>query len=356
MKKIEKDKLDVTYGLFKFKIPSKQEQISAMGLSGESTMFKKMISHEFEKFYDNLPSPEFGDWLMTHKEFGQTYSEYVRSGFIPVLPQRNYIYIASLSFKPGETLDQTFVKSLFILCESYFSPMKVRIIDLNIDLNGIEYRSIDENKFQVNANQVLDKLYKELPNDAYCLMVFTDTDLYNDNRVIRARNYIDKPEEVVFSNDFCYGLSSLKNRVGIISFTRYNPLFYASNPKIDEKEKLMKIYFILLKRACKVIVKEITHMFGMKNCTFFMCNMNGFNSMEEFDRRPLELCPVCLRKLYSNILNNSDSLENKRIRTWRAIFERYLKMNDTLKINFFGFFDTEISWYQAKIESLKKEM
>jgi hypothetical protein len=72
MKKVDRDKLDQTFGLFKFKVPSKEEQIAAMDLTGESTLFKKFISLEFEKFYETIPKPDLGDSLMLNKEYGQT--------------------------------------------------------------------------------------------------------------------------------------------------------------------------------------------------------------------------------------------------------------------------------------------
>ena len=39
-------------------------------------------------------------------------------------------------------------------------------------------------------------------------------------------------------------------------------------------------------------------MFGIGHCVSFACNMNGSNSLEESDRQPMHLCPVCLRKLH----------------------------------------------------------
>ncbi len=46
---------------------------------------------------------------------------------------------------------------------------------------------------------------------------------------------------------------------------------------------------------------EIGHLFGMKHCIFYTCVLNGCNSYEEFDSKPIYMCPVCLRKLQSNI-------------------------------------------------------
>lgn len=52
------------------------------------------------------------------------------------------------------------------------------------------------------------------------------------------------------------------------------------------------------------MVHEIGHLFGMKHCVFYLCIMNGCNNFEEFDSKPLYMCPVCIRKLQSNLQFN----------------------------------------------------
>lgn len=379
MKKIDKDKLDKTYGIHKFKIPSKEEQISAMGLPGESIATKKIISHEFQKFYDTIPAPDIGDWLMSHKEYGQTYSEFMNNGIIPIDSKRDTIYLAPLSCG-GENgnLDPSFVNSILIICEAYFYGMKVKLLDNPIDLNNYEIniRIWDDAKLQIYANEILGCLYRELPDDAYCFLAFTDKDLYNDNNVIKPRNFIKKSNEKFdnnkdsknnFSNNnfyslnnFCYGLSALKYRIGVVSFARYDPLFYSMtkiNPNESPKyqEKIMKYFFILLKRACKVVVKEICHMFGLRNCIYFRCNMNGFNSMEEFDNKPFEICPICLRKLFTAISLKNCKIDNARMGNPFLMYDRFIKLKDTIEENFSGIYETEQLWYQARVDSLKSE-
>ena len=96
MKKEERDEYNKTYGLYKFKRPLPSEIESAMGLVGESILFKKLISADYERFYDPIKIPEEGDWLMTHKEYGQTYNEYIQKGCLQVDKDRNIIYIVRL--------------------------------------------------------------------------------------------------------------------------------------------------------------------------------------------------------------------------------------------------------------------
>jgi archaemetzincin len=359
MKKSDRDKFEQTYGLFKFKLPSPEEQIAAMDLIGESMLVKKLISLDYERFYDNLTAPEYGDWLMNHKEYGQTYQEFIRSGVVPVESERDTVYLAPLVCGEHE-IDQGFINALVIICQSYFHGMKVKLFPKKLDLKeNIEVKVSDKGRknIQINANEILNLLYSELPSDAFCMVGFTEKDLYNNENILKPRDYIYKRSEKK-TTSFCYGLSSVRNRVSVFTFTRYDPLYYI-NPKKDdrEQERLMKYYFILLKRACKVAINEILHLFGLRNCTFFLCNLNGFNTMDEFDKRPLEVCPVCLRKLYAVICQKGTiNFRNTRISNPIAIYERFIKMYECLTEYFGGLFDYEIEWYKSRVESLNKEL
>lgn len=46
---------------------------------------------------------------------------------------------------------------------------------------------------------------------------------------------------------------------------------------------------------------EIGHIFGIKHCQWLNCVMQGSNHLEESDRRPLDFCPICLRKTQSAV-------------------------------------------------------
>jgi len=128
-----------------------------------------------------------------------------------------------------------------------------------------------------------------------------------------------------------FGKASLKGRVGVFSFARYSPLFWKEqirpfsqvhaasatalghpiwSPNLGVFQcvcvcahssgcftpcSVVAVMLLLLmlwldrvtlartwqgavlKRACKVLSHEITHMFNAKHCTFFRCRMNGSN-------------------------------------------------------------------------------
>jgi archaemetzincin len=47
-------------------------------------------------------------------------------------------------------------------------------------------------------------------------------------------------------------------------------------------------------RLLKVITHETTHLFDVRHCLNYACNMNGVETVDEIDRHPLELCPECM--------------------------------------------------------------
>ena len=392
MKKTEKDEYDKTYGIFKFKRPLPSEIESAMGLVGESILFKKLISADYERFYDPIKIPEEGDWLMTHKEFGQTYNEYIQKDCFPVDPNHNVIYIHRFSSNDDLIKDELF-HNIIVLLEAFFTGMKVYLYDdgntnylnNNNENNNIEnsnennIENINENKdnnnnennnennvennnqnnennennenkqsnesnekMAINADQLLEKLKLEMPEDAYCLFGIIDNDLYTETlsqsgkRVIKAT----------------YGKRSVPDRVSIFSLARFDPFFFFYGKiKNLSKEQKYKISLILLKRACSAITREICYMFGMKNCTFMSCCMNG-TTVAEFDNKQIELCPICLRKLITNIRANGEDIKTYRVKKPLIVYNRFVKMRDALE-NFSGLYENELKWFDARIEFLK---
>ena len=84
--------------------------------------------------------------------------------------------------------------------------------------------------------------------------------------------------------------------------------------------------------------------------------MNGNASLNEFDNKPIELCPICLRKLITNINCKGRDICNSRMKNPNAVLDRFVKLRDTLQENFYGMFENEVSWLDARIEFLKNEL
>jgi len=397
MKKTERDEFDKTYGLYKFKRPLPSQIESAMGLVGESILFKKLISADYERFYDPIKIPEEGDWLMTHKEFGQTYNEYIQKDYMPVDPNHNVIYIHRFSGSDDLIKDELF-QNVIILLEAFFTGMKVYLYDEgntnfinnenmmensndnnmennnennennNIESNNNENNNENNNnenniennnnqnnenndnkplndpneKMAINADQLLEKLKLEMPEDAYCLFGIIDNDLYTETLLPNGKRLIKTT----------YCKRSVQDRVSIFSLARFDPFFnFTGKTKNLSKEQKYKISLILLKRVCSAITREICYMFGMKNCIFMSCCMNGTN-VAEFDSKQIELCPICLRKLITNIRANGEDIKNYRVKKPMIVYNRFVKMRDALD-NFSGLYENELKWFNARIDFLK---
>jgi archaemetzincin len=129
---------------------------------------------------------------------------------------------------------------------------------------------------QLLTADILGILRHNLPADAFCIIGITMRDLYPSP-----------------SWNFVFGEASLDDRVGVFSFARYDPAFYGT--ALENRDLLV------LRRSCKVLAHETSHMFGIQHCIFFNCLMNGSNHLDESDRRPLHVCPIDLRKLHFSI-------------------------------------------------------
>lgn len=354
---------DKEYGIYHFKIPNPLLRKASFDCSGETILWNKSISLQYNIFYRPIPEPGKNDWLMNHKEYGQTFNEYKRFGFHPIeriqinkneTLDKDIIYIAPLSFNLNPSFDQSFLTAIILLCQSYFYDMKIKLLNMKINLEGVEYRNYEDGSYQMNANTIIEKLFHEMPKNGYCLICLTDMDLYNDVRVIKPRKWIYYPPP--YKNDFCYELNSFKYWVSICSIARFDPNFIMEKKSENEEEKI-KLYFILLKRICKVVIKNISHMFGLKNCIFFSCIMNGFGSIKEFDSRPMELCPCCLRKVFTNIARKFNKLNDEgRVKNDGLIIKRYKKLKKCLEKNFVGIFEKEEKWYEDRIKVFKQEI
>ncbi|XP_073890411.1 archaemetzincin-1 isoform X3 [Macaca fascicularis] len=68
-------------------------------------------------------------------------------------------------------------------------------------------------------------------------------------------------------------------------------------------------------QCCKVTCHELCHLLGLGNCRWLRCLMQGALSLDEALRRPLDLCPICLRKL-QHILGFRLIERYQRLYTW----------------------------------------
>jgi len=258
-----------------FRPPTRDDSLQAIGSTrGLPKAMQRALDPSSD--FGRIPVPRSGDWLAEHPEPGQTFDDFARLRPIKPDGRRKKIYLQPL----GEFAEDR-SPSLVTLREyaaNYFL-MDVEVLpSLSISSRALTRRinPFTRNR-QILAGDVLALLKRKLPGDAFCVLAITMEDLY--------------PHP---SWNFVFGQASLRERVGVFSFARYDPAFYGDERGEDYQE-------VLLRRSCKVLVHETAHMFSLEHCIFFKCVLNGSNHLQESDSRPLSVCPVCLRKLQFSI-------------------------------------------------------
>ncbi|MDX2301778.1 MAG: archaemetzincin [Microscillaceae bacterium] len=245
--------------------------------------------------HQKIKEPEPGDWTFGHKEEGQPFHDYIQINPVRGHRERNKIYLLPLGhFDPTE---QKLLNSCAKYLKVYFG-MEV-IVQKETDIAQIpnsarRYRQ--ENGLtweQILTKYVMyEMLLPKIPQDAIAYMAVSKYDLY--------------PED---SWNFVFGQASTRQKVGVSSFQRY----ITPDWQKDEKQ-----FQLVLMRLMKTTTHEIGHMLSILHCIYYECNMNGSNSLEESDRKPAYLCPICVSKLSWNL--NYDLRE--RYKNLAAYFEK----------------------------------
>ncbi len=296
----------------KFTPPTPEERIKAIGLDEDLPKALRQALEPGEDF-EGIPPPGPNDWLANHYEPRETFKDFVASA--PNRPEgaRRRLYLQPIGgFQAGKAPPLDLLRE----CAEAFFMMPVVMLDpLSIEGAKITTRVNPHTKNrQLLTRDVLTLLRKHLPPDAFALQAVTTEDLY--------------PAP---SWNFVFGQASLRERVGVLSFARYDPAFYGEKAAAEARA-------LGLRRSCKLLVHESGHMFGMGHCVFFRCIMNGSNHLEESDSRGLRLCPVCLHKLQ-----------------WNIGFEtagRYRRLRDFFKK---AGFNDEVEWIVRRLAGLDKE-
>lgn len=258
-------------GSVAFSAPSSQEQTAAIGSLTELPKADQRYYEPGDDFAP-IPAPGGNDWLAQHPEPGQTYDAFIASHPQRVDKTRSKIYLLMLQTTPA--IPDKLVEQMKACASAYFGMDVLARAEVGVAGQRFTTRiNSFTKKQQILSTDVLAYLEKRVPEDAYCLLALTMVDLY--------------PEP---SWNFVFGQASLRNRVGVYSFARYEPALEGlSTPENRER--------LFLLRGCKVLVHETAHMFGLGHCVHFSCVVNGTNRLKETDNQPLHFCPVCLRKL-----------------------------------------------------------
>lgn len=232
-----------------------------------------------------------GDWLSCNSERGQSVASFCRKSFraSPHAHVRTIELVPIGPFPPaagGEAeagapdlaaLER--YTAAFFQCECRVGrPMKVGD-------GAVHSRIGDEGQQQLHVGSLIEVLGRiKYERDVLCRVGVTMCDLFDHEE-----------------GGFVYGTARPMDGVGVFSFARFGPdaelddgsgAGPASGPG-ESAHRRSPLY-----RCAKVLTHELGHLFGIEHCIHFECLMCGCNHLQEFDQRPLHLCPIDLRKLH----------------------------------------------------------
>jgi archaemetzincin len=196
-------------------------------------------------------------------------------------------------------------------CEAWFG-LPTRILPAMSDalLEQLPARERDGRR-QLDAEALLIWLQQQLPADCFCVLALTLEDLHQVGAA------------------WIFGLASASTRTAVHSMLRYDPGFANADARPPDFERT------ILLRALRVVVHETAHMFGLRHCVHFACVMNPTAGLADLDALPLELCPVCLRKLWTA----TDLALDAR---WRALSELAQMLG----------LEREATWYGERLAAM----
>lgn len=255
--------------------------------------------------FSDLPEPsDEADWLVNYNEHAQTCENFVKD--TPVIDKKDLGYQRFIYYIRLGKFDNTRLQfdQLVEYARCFFNSECVKLVpdaielDLNVKSQTMElvakYGEFSirlKNRFhkenhslQINTLSIHNMLKRIKPRDAYCLIAFTEFDLFVD------------PEDL-----FVAGLCNGDLRVGVFSCWRYQPGLTYSSEFWHETKRPKKLpknsQSMLLSRSCKLLVHETCHLLGIDHCVFMNCCMNGSGHLQEDFKQSMFLCPVDLKKL-----------------------------------------------------------
>jgi archaemetzincin len=229
------------------------------------------LAHKLRLLADPLPAPRPGDWLAEHPEPGQTFAEYLDAQPVRKSGDLHTLYLCLVG-EFTEAQQHILDRTREYLAMFFDCPVKVH---RHIVLGTIPAKARRTHPSwgdqQLLTRYILHEILEpERPADALAYLALTAADLWPGK-----------------GWNFVFGQANLRKRIGVWSIYRNG------DPSAD--------FGLCLRRTLGTASHETGHILGMRHCTAYCCLMNGSNHQEEKDRRPIHLCPVCLRKLCWNL-------------------------------------------------------
>jgi archaemetzincin len=291
--------------------PNQEMRRAAVGdLAGLPAALRRAFAPDLSAF-EPIPKPGSHDWLAVHDESGQTFEQFKASRPNRSVQARRTLYLQPLGAFAAERSPSIECLSEFA---SAFFPLEVKALaPVPLGRAFTTRRNPYTQHALLRTGNVLEFLKGRLPADAFCIPAIIMQDLY--------------PEP---SWNFVFGQASLRERVGVYRFARYD-----IRRSTASRARGARGCFCCA-GAVKCWRTRLSHLFGLAHCIHFHCLMNGSNHLAPKRSDPLHLCPVCLRKLHWSV--GFDPLERYNSLEW---------VNRTL-----GFAE-EAEWLSRRVQALR---
>ncbi|XP_004629750.1 archaemetzincin-1 [Octodon degus] len=256
------------------------------------------------------------DWLLSRPEAPEDFATFHAS--LPHRLQslaRKHIYLQPIDLSEAP-LGCPLLHYLQSCAEAFFLGLRVKCLP-SVAAESIRCSSRacrDSHRLQLHTDGILSFLKNNKPDDALCVLGLTLSDLY--------------PCEAW---SFTFSTFLPGHEVGICSFARFVGEFLQVGPSapnlapveaaVDGPEALLQdgqrrcFSTLGMVQCCKVTCHELCHLLGLGNCRWLRCLMQGALSLDEVLRWPLDLCPICLRKL-QHVLGFQLLDRYKRLHAW----------------------------------------
>jgi archaemetzincin len=260
---------------------SPKRKVKQTDVSFEDTLIQKQdfiktipldttnIFWALHKITKPIPIPQPNDWLASHKENGQTYSQYIAQKTRSTKQKGNKIYLLPLGdfSKPDDSLLLAMTTKYVKL---FFDVPVIVQADKSLAHIPKKNRRIGQNNvWQYQTGYILyDILENNLPQDAIAYMAITTGDLYPTD-----------------DWNFVFGQAHTQRRIGVSSLYRFKEY---KQKKLDAP--------LAFRRIASTTVHEIGHILSILHCIHFDCVMNGSNNLEEADQQSMFLCPCMYSK------------------------------------------------------------
>lgn len=207
------------------------------------------------------------------------------------------------------------------------------------ELFGIRCRASPDgvSPMQVNLDDILDALAENIPSDAHSVMMLLDMDMYEGDgdiftagrayggsRIAALSLFRDHPLCAPRDDGHAWPASHCATYIDQLCHEASDPSTKQTKrqpPQSQRRDGGGPLHVAIeaatihvdrtipseaptaqwLGRVVVTMAHELCHCLGLDHCTYFACAMQGCGSVDEAQRQPPYVCPVCLEKLCTAI-------------------------------------------------------